>query len=140
MILVDTSGLLSAMFADQRHHEICAKILREVGHPRIISPYVVAEADTLIQKYGGVEAEMLFLEELAGGAYQMSIFIREDIDKAREIIGKYRDLGIGLADASIVVEAGRKDCRDVLTLDVRHFRALRLPGSRKSFRILPADL
>jgi hypothetical protein len=29
--------------------------------------------------------------------------------------------------------------RDILTLDERHFRAMR-PATRKSFRILPADL
>lgn len=140
MILVDTSGLLSAMFADQRHHEVCARILREAGHPRILSPYVIAEADYLIQKYGGVEAELLFLEELARGAYALSAFSRYEIEQCREIVEKYRDLGIGLADASIVWDAKTYDCRDVLTLDVRHFRALRVPGTRKPFRIFPADL
>lgn len=140
MILVDTSGLLSAMFADQRHHEVCARILREAQHPRILTPYVIAEADYLIQKYGGVEAELLFLEELAGGAYALSTFGPQDIAKAKEIVSKYRDLGIGLADASIVVDAGVYECRDVLTLDLRHFRALRPPGGRRAFRILPADL
>ena len=140
MILVDTSGLLSAMFADQRHHEVCARILREAEHPRILTPYVIAEADCLIQKYGGVEAELLFLEELARGAYVLSVSGRQDVEKAREIIIKYRDLGIGLTDASIVVAAGVYECRDVLTLDVRHFRALRMPGGRRPFRILPADL
>jgi predicted nucleic acid-binding protein len=140
MILVDTSGLLSAMFADQRHHEVCARILREAGHPRILSPYIMAEADYLIQKYGGVEAELLFLEELARGAYVLSAFGKGELERARLVVEKYRDLGIGLADASLVVEAELHDCRDVLTLDVRHFRALRVPGSRKPFRVLPADL
>jgi predicted nucleic acid-binding protein len=140
VILLDTSGILAALFADQRHHEECARALREATPPRIISPFVLAEADYLIQKYGGIKAEMLFLEDVADGAYQIAPFDdRDDLEFARQVISNYEKLGIGLADASIVVLAHRYDCRDVLTLDHRHFRTLR-PSGRKRFRILPADL
>jgi len=98
----------------------------------------VAEADYLIQKYGGVDAELMFLEEIARGAYEVAAFGAYDVARAREVIEKYRKLGIGLADASIVVLADRNDCRDVLTLDHRHFRTLR-PWARETFRILPVD-
>jgi predicted nucleic acid-binding protein len=54
------------------------------------------------------------------------------------VLGKYKTLGIGVADASIVVLAERHGTRDVLTLDQRHFRALRTTKG-KPFRILPAD-
>jgi predicted nucleic acid-binding protein len=50
VILLDTSGLLAAMFEDQNHHEACARVLREAEDERIISPFVLAEADYLIQK------------------------------------------------------------------------------------------
>jgi predicted nucleic acid-binding protein len=43
-----------------------------------------------------------------------------------------------LADASIVVLAERYDAATVLSLDERHFRALRI-HRRKRFRILPFD-
>lgn len=57
---------------------------------------------------------------------------------ASAVVERYRGLRIGLADASIVVLAQRHRARDVLTLDERHFRALRI-GQRSYFRILPAD-
>jgi predicted nucleic acid-binding protein len=47
-------------------------------------------------------------------------------------------LGPGLADASIVVLADRYATLDLLTLDERHFRAVRGLGNRP-FRLLPAD-
>ena len=50
----------------------------------------------------------------------------------------HRDLALGLADASIVVLAVRYGIWDVLTLDERHFRALRGPDGQV-FRVLPAD-
>ncbi|MBM3347071.1 MAG: hypothetical protein FJY55_11340 [Betaproteobacteria bacterium] len=56
----------------------------------------------------------------------------------RAVIERYTDLSIGLADASIVVLAERHRARDVLALDDRHFRALRI-GARRQFRVLPAD-
>ena len=138
MILVDTSGLLAALFADQDEHEACARALLDARPPRILSPFVLAETDYLIQKFGSVDAELLFLEEVARGVFELAPFGARQVAAAREVIGKVRDLKIGLADASLVVLAGLYDCREILTLDRRHFRALRPPG-RRSFRILPAD-
>jgi len=54
------------------------------------------------------------------------------------VIQRYGDMELGLADASIVVLARRHDVRDVLTLDERHFRALRA-GAGRPFHLLPAD-
>jgi len=54
------------------------------------------------------------------------------------VIERYTDLQIGLADASIVVLAERHAVTEVLTLDERHFRAMRV-DRRKRFKILPVD-
>jgi predicted nucleic acid-binding protein len=138
VILVDTSGILAAMFDDQNWHEECAEALLNAEPPRIVSPFVLAEADFLIQKFGGVDAEAAFLEEIGRRAYELATFDEDDVEEARHLILKYRSLRIGLADASIAVLAARYDSFDVLTLDERHFRAIR-PAPRKNFRILPAD-
>ena len=139
MILLDTSGLLAALFDDQRHHEECAEVLRNAEGPLILSPFVLAETDYLIQKYAGVNAEIMFLEDVERGAYKLVNFIHDDMQNMRIMVRRYKDLNIGIADASLIVLADRFDCRDVLTLDIRHFRATR-PTTKKSFRILPADL
>lgn len=138
MILLDTSGLLAALFSDQNQHEACAAVLRASTPPRILSPFVLAEIDYLILKYAGVEAELQLLAEVGRGVYEIAEFDRYDVEMASETVEQYRDLRIGLADASIVVCAQRWQTRDVLTLDERHFRALRA-APRKRFRILPAD-
>lgn len=139
MILLDTSGLLAALFEDQRHHEECAEVLRNAEGPLILSPFVLAETDYLIQKYAGVKAEIMFLEDVERGAYQLVNFVHDDMQNMRVMVTRYKDLNIGITDASLIVLADRFDCRDVLTLDLRHFRATR-PTTKKSFRILPADL
>jgi predicted nucleic acid-binding protein len=78
------------------------------------------------------------MSEVAGGAYRLEAMAADDISRASEIIDRYRDLQLGLADSSLVVLAERYGIHDVLTLDERHFRAVDGPGGRP-FRILPAD-
>lgn len=138
MILVDTSGLLAALFRDQNHHQDCARALLDAEPPRLLSPFVLAETDYLIQKFGGIRAELAFLDEVARGAYELVPFSGRDVREAGEVVRRYADLSIGLADASLVVLARIYGCRDILTLDQRHFRAMRPPG-RRSFRVLPGD-
>ena len=58
--------------------------------------------------------------------------------RAKEVVEQYADLEIGLADASIVVLAQRHAVTEVLTLDQRHFRAMRIER-RKRFKVLPFD-
>ena len=139
MILLDTSGLLAAMFKDQNQHEACARALREAEPPRIMSPFVLAELDYMIVKYAGVPAEIKFLNEILGSVYEVAPWTVDDLVRAHEVIRRYEALRIGLADASTVVLAEKHGIYDILTLDERHFRAMRPEGRRKGFRLLPAD-
>lgn len=138
MILLDTSGLLAAMFADQSDHVACRDALREAEPPLVLSPFVLAELDYLVLRNAGVDAELRLLEEVADGAYDLAPFGRLDVARALDVARQYRDLEIGVTDASLVVLSERYDTVDVLTLDQRHFRTV--PGARtRPFRILPAD-
>ena len=138
MILLDTSGLLAAIDKSQRHHGAAAAVLRAMPPPRILSPFVLAELDYLLATRVGSDAQDRLLEQVASGVYRLEPFDEQDIARARVILDRYRDLELGIADASIVVLAERHETADVLTLDERHFRALRGQGGRP-FRLLPAD-
>ena len=139
MIIIDTSGLLAALFPDQRRHEEAARVLLQMEGPFILSPFVLAELDYLVAKLAGPHVELALLDEVARGAYRLAEFGPGRVALARKVIAEYSDLGLGLADASIVVLAESMGVRDLLTLDERHFRAVRGPGG-EPFRILPADL
>ena len=138
MILLDTSGLLAAIDEAQSHHSAAAQTLAEVEGPFLLSPFVLAELDYLLATKVGQRAELALLEEVAGGVYKLEAFDDADVRAAHDVIARYRDLALGLADASIVVLAQRYETSDVLTLDERHFRALRSFDDRP-FRLLPAD-
>lgn len=138
MMLLDTSGLLPALSSELRHHEECAQAISGSQGTFLLSPFVLAELDYLITKLAGIQVELDFLGEVARGAYELLSFEATDIARAREVIEQHSDLGIGLADASIVVLSEKHNVLDLLTLDERHFRTLRGAGGRP-FRILPAD-
>jgi predicted nucleic acid-binding protein len=60
-----------------------------------------------------------------------------DAGRMRELMEKYRDLPMDLADAALVRVAERDGLTDIFTLDRRHFAIYRA-GRRRRFSILPA--
>jgi len=139
MILLDTSGLLAALFVEQRRHTECARALAVAEPPLVMSPFVLAELDYLVAKLAGEAVERELLAEVARGAYQLAEVDGRDVEEARVVIERHAGLGIGLADAATVVLSRRLGCIDLLTLDERHFRVLRGFKDRP-FRLLPADV
>lgn len=138
MIVLDTSGLLAAIDSSQRRHESARRALESDDGPLLLSPFVLAELDYLLSTRVSQEAELLLLDQVAQGAYQLEIFDADDVDEASRLITRYLDLGIGLADASIVVLAARAGTNRILTLDERHFRVIR-PRRGRAFHLLPTD-
>lgn len=138
MIVLDTSGLLAALDADQRYHEPARRALQSDRGPFLLSPFVLAELDYLLLTRVGPQAEAALLREVAEGAYELVTFLAEDVADAAALIERYGNLQIGLADASLAVIAARSRTTRILTLDERHFRSIR-PLWGKAFTLLPAD-
>ena len=137
MILVDTSALLAAWDDREPRHDAALRALVDSVAPRMLSPFVLAELDYLVAARMGRRKRSALLEEVSLGAYRLTPWASDDVAEARTIVDHHGDLGISLADASIVVLAHRHSVTDVLTLDERHFRVLQGPNG--PFRLLPAD-
>ena len=135
--MLDTSGLLAALDSAQRRHKESAASLAAATPPLLLSPFVLAELDYLLATRVGETARTSVLGEIARGAYDLQPSTAADIHNAMAVIERHADLGISLADASIVVLAARHKTQGVLTLDERHFRVL--SANRKPMRLLPAD-
>jgi uncharacterized protein len=138
LILLDTSGLLAAIDGSQEDHDAASRALRSAKDPLILSPFVLAELDYMVGKHVGRVAQEALLSQVASGVYSLERFSARDVTTAQTVLGRYGDLDLGLADASIVVLADRLGTSTILTLDHRHFRALRSMDG-KPFRLLPAD-
>ncbi len=137
-LIVDAGALYAQADADEPEHTAVSEVLRAEHGELVTSQFVVAEADYLILRRLGVDAELRFLEDLAEGTYIADTLAPADLAIARDIAARYRDLQLGLADASLVVLANRWRTRRILTLDERAFRAVS-PLQGGSFTVLPAD-
>jgi predicted nucleic acid-binding protein len=138
VIVLDTSGLVAALDRGEAAHVEARRIIEASDAPLVLSPFVLTEVDYLLTRHVGIEAALELLADVEAGAYALAPFVSADVGAARKVAARYRDLAIGLAEASLVVLAGRHRTDAVLTLDERHFRALRTPDGRP-FRLLPID-
>jgi uncharacterized protein len=138
VIICDTSGLVAAYSTTDRRRGRIADLLSGDRDALILSPFVLAELDYLIATRAGVLHELKVLSDVAAGVYTLADFGPADVAQAADVIERYRKMRIGLADASLVVLAARYDTTRLLTLDERHFRAIR-PLRGEAFTILPAD-
>ncbi|HEX6232354.1 MAG TPA: PIN domain-containing protein [Jiangellaceae bacterium] len=100
---------------------------------------VLAEIDYVIAARLGVDAEIEFLVDVDVGRYQLASFTDGDMATALGLVRQYKDLDIGVTDASIAAIAARHGTTSILTLDQR-FRAIRPLNGDEAFTILPADL
>jgi uncharacterized protein len=139
LIVCDTSGLVAAYSASDRRHDQIAELLSSDPDLLILSPFVLAELEYLIATRAGVRDELKILSDVAAGVYTLAEFGPADVAQAAEMVDQYHDMRIGLTDASLVVLAARYGTTRLLTLDEKHFRAIR-PLAGDAFTILPADI
>ena len=135
-MIVDTSALLAYFDTAEPDHKAVSRVIDNSGDFLVVSPYALAELDYLIATRVSVDAEIVALRELSSGAWDLADFDAAELEQATNIIERYRDQRIGLADASNVVLADRYRTRTIVTLDRRHFGVLRPIGGGR-FAVLP---
>ncbi len=137
-LVVDASALYAQ--ADERdpNHAAVRGVLEAETGVLVTSEAVATEADHLILARLGIDVELAFLSDLAGRTFAVECLTREEIETARGVVARYRDLELGFADASLVVLAARLGTTGLATLDERGFRAVR-PLQGGAFTLLPAD-
>jgi uncharacterized protein len=138
LIICDTSGLVAAYSTtDSRSRQVTDLLSTEPGQ-LVLSPFVLAELDHLIQTRASVRHELKVLADVANGVYSLAELDRFDVAQAAAVIDRHRTMKISLTDASLVVLAAKYGTTRILTFDERHFRAIR-PLTSAAFTILPAD-
>lgn len=138
-LIADAGALYAQADADDPSHKEVVRLLRSERGSIVTSELAVAEADCLILDRLGIDVEIDFLTDLVEGTFAVECLTHADLDEARSIVTRYRDLRVGLADASLVVLAARHRTKRVLTFDQRAFRAV-TPLQGGEFVVLPADL
>lgn len=139
MIIADTSGLYAIFNRRQSEHQAARAAVERDGGPLVLSALVLAELDYFVLAGLGAQAEKTVLAELRSPAYQLAAFTDDDFQLASDVAIKYGDMQLGLTDASIVVQAARHKTTRILSLDHKHFAAVRPLTGEASFTLLPRD-
>jgi hypothetical protein len=139
MVICDTSGLIALVDSGTPEHKAVRDALARATLPFVISPLVLAEFDYLIRRRGGDARGRNAVRKVLTSGFEIATLSQADLIDAVYIDDQYADLSLGLTDASIVVLAARYGTIDILTLDERHFRAVRPRHDAQAFRLLPAD-
>ena len=113
-----------------------ARSSRPMSVPSWFPPSCWRNSTTSSPTRRGIPAELAALTELSGGAWDLPPLAAPDIRRVRDLVDRYRDQDIGLADASLVLLATRYRTDRVLALDRRHFTVVRTTTG-KPFTVLP---
>jgi uncharacterized protein len=137
-LILDAAPLVALADANEPQLETLLKIRDEEEGRLVLPAPVAAEVDYLLGVRFGEGARRAFLSDLAAQRYDVACLEPCDYRAVVELDSRYSDLGLGLADCSIVVLAERYGTRRLLSFDERHFRAV-APLQGGSFELLPAD-
>lgn len=138
MIVADTSLLFALLDRSDQHHTAAATWYERELPDFICTPLILAEVDHLAESRLGAHATHAYRQDVIAGAYRTKWWAGAEAEAA-EIADRYAGLGIGVADASLVVLAAALETATIATFDERHFRALRPLSDGSAFRLLPVD-
>jgi hypothetical protein len=125
---------VALIHADDRHHASCREALERIREPLATVWPVITEAMYLLGFSSDAQDALWRL--LERDAVKILPLDPGDVPRMRELMRKYRDLPMDLADAALVRAAERERISRVFTIDRRDFEVYRPRGIRR-FTILP---
>jgi len=134
LAIVDTGPLYAAADLDDEAHEACVAALESQDYDILIPALVVAEATYLIGTRLGAGAEARFLRALED--LHVEAPLPEDWVRVADLVERYANFPLGGTDATVIALAERHRAKTLMTLDRRHFAAVK-PRHCRAFRLLP---
>lgn len=135
-LVLDTEPLLAALDAADRDHEACAALLTGSAEDLVVPGLVLAEVDYWCHERLDAGVWLSFLDDVTTGAYRVEHPSPADLERCHELQRQYRDLRLGVVDASVIALLERLGEDKVATLDHRHFAVVR-PAHVDALRIVP---
>ena len=132
--LVDAGPLVALLDRADPAHEACVAALKTLRDPLVTVWPAFTEAMYLLGR--SWLAQKALWSRLETDALALAPLDGTDAPRMRELMEKYRDLPMDLADAALVRIAERESLTEIFTLDRKHFSAYR-PGRRQRFSIVP---
>lgn len=134
LAVVDAGPLYAAADADDADHNASIAALSRPDLRLVVPALAIAEATYFVGTRLGPAAEAAFLHGLAG--LDVEAPTTEDFIRMAQLVEAYASFPLDGTDASVIALAERLGAPTVVTLDRRHFGAVR-PRHRETFDLLP---
>lgn len=135
-LICDTGPLYAAMDIADQDHVACARLLETTDEQVLVPAPVVVELDWLVGQRLGPDAFLSFLADSLDGLLEVVDLQTQDYLRVRELLDRYRDLGLGFVDAAVLSVVERLGETKLATLDHRHFTVVR-PCHVPAIRLVP---
>jgi predicted nucleic acid-binding protein len=135
MILVDAGPLIALIHEDDNEHRRCREAFAAMDEPLGTVWPAIAEAMYMLSF--SWQAQEALWEMIETGAVVILALGVDDVARMKELMRKYRDLPMDLADAGLVRVAERERVRRIFTLDRRDFQIYR-PTRIGRFVVVPS--
>jgi len=133
-LIVDTGPLIAFLDATDPDHDRCEKLLQRSNEPRVVPVCVLVEVEYMLRPWP--DAFGVLLAEFDGGGLELLDLPVRWLLRAGELVDRYRDLSLGLVDATVVAATEMLTETKLATLDRRHFSVVR-PAHTERLTILP---
>ena len=133
-VLVDAGPLVALIDRSDPYHRVCRETLATIRDPLGTVWPTFTEAMYLLRQ--SAQAQRALWDILNVDGVRLLDLDHQDCPRIRELMWKYRDLPMDLADAALVRVAERERLRRVFTIDRRDFEVYR-PYRLGRFEILP---
>jgi predicted nucleic acid-binding protein len=130
MIIADTGFWLALANARDRHHELARRVLSTLQEPLVTTWPVLTETCHLLVSKLGSTSSARFIESGSYGAFEIFALEQAHLGRVAELMHKYADLPMDLADASLVILAEELGSGRILSTDNRDFRTYRWKNRR----------
>jgi predicted nucleic acid-binding protein len=138
VIITDTGFWLALANTRDAYHKRAKAALAQHRGPFITTWPVMTETCHLLAHRLGEHAAMAFIRSANLRAFEIFALERTHLGRVEELMEKYRDLPMDLADASLVILAEAIGTGRILSTDKRDFGAYRWK-ERKPFRNLLSE-
>ena len=125
MIIVDTGFWLALVDQKDTYHEAAKLALKKYNELLITTWCVITETCYLLLTRKGVNAQIAFINSLNQGLFTVFNLEPEHGVKIAQLMGKYADLPMDLADASLVILAEHLGHGRIFSVDQRDFNTYR---------------
>ncbi len=136
MTLTDAGPLIALIDAGEPDHDRCREALEQLERPLVTTWPVFTEAIYLLGQVAGWPGQQALWQMIRRGVLTLAELDPQLTLRSAELMDRYSDHPMDLADATLVALAEARDLRTIFTLD-EHFRTYRL-RTRRFLHVVPS--